>query len=344
MAFEGFPLVVGWELTLACNLRCSHCASSAGTPRPDELTLDEALALCDQFPALLVREVDFTGGEPLLRQDWPQIAARLREFRIPMRVVTNGLLLEESAPQLKEAGIDTVGVSVDGLEPTHDHIRCRPGLFAKVRAGIEAAVSAGLPVAAITAVNAVNLGELPQLAALLTDLGIAFWQVQPTFPFGRAREGAGLHLTSDHYLQLGEFVAHHRRTCGPGGLDLNPADGLGYYSDLDTRDRQWTGCCAGRAACGITSDGKVKGCLSMPDECIEGDLRERDLWDIWFDPRSFAYNREFGPGDLGEFCSGCEKGEDCMGGCCAMSLAGTGRFHNAPYCFLRLQRPSQPLT
>ena len=62
MGFESFPYVIGWELTLACNLRCRHCASSAGSPRGQELTLEESLAICDQFPALLVNEVIFTGG------------------------------------------------------------------------------------------------------------------------------------------------------------------------------------------------------------------------------------------------------------------------------------------
>ena len=62
MGYEGFPFIVGWELTLACNMRCRHCASAAGLPRARELTLDEALALCDQFPALAVQEVDFTAA------------------------------------------------------------------------------------------------------------------------------------------------------------------------------------------------------------------------------------------------------------------------------------------
>ena len=66
MGFEGFPFIVGWELTLACNLQCSHCASSAGVARQNEMELDEALAICAQFPALLVKEVDFTGGNPCL--------------------------------------------------------------------------------------------------------------------------------------------------------------------------------------------------------------------------------------------------------------------------------------
>jgi len=132
MVFEGFPLVIGWELTLACNLRCGHCASSAGTPRKNEFTLDEALHLCDQFPFLLVQEVDFTGGEPLLHPGWPEIAARLGELKIPIRMVTNGLLLKENIPRLLKAKIATVGVSLDGLETTHDRVRHRPGLFRQV--------------------------------------------------------------------------------------------------------------------------------------------------------------------------------------------------------------------
>ena len=55
MSFEGFPFVVGWELTLCCNLRCAHCGSSAGYARGDELTLEESLGLCDQMPELLVQ-------------------------------------------------------------------------------------------------------------------------------------------------------------------------------------------------------------------------------------------------------------------------------------------------
>ena len=114
-----------------------------------------------------------------------------------------------------------------------------------------------------------------------------------------------------------------------------PADGVGYFTDLDTRDIPWEGCGAGIATCGITSTGKVKGCLSLPDEFVEGDLRERDLWDIWFDDGAFAYNRQFSIADLGRNCAGCERGEQCRGGCCVMSFAATEQFHNDPYCFLR---------
>jgi radical SAM protein with 4Fe4S-binding SPASM domain len=333
MTFEGFPFVVGWELTLACNMRCGHCASSAGLPRSHELSLDEALELCDQFPALLIQEVDFTGGEPLLRTDWPKIAARLHELKIPVRMVTNGLLLKENVPLLADAGIATVGVSLDGMDATHDRIRKRPGLFNQVVAGIEAALAAGVPTAVITAVNDLNVHELPALLTFLRDLGIRHWQVQPTFSLGRAREGGELGLSESTFLNLGEFVRRHVATCEAAGFSMMPADGVGYFTEFDTRNPSWRGCGAGLASCGITSDGKVKGCLSLPDHLIEGDLRERDLWSIWFDDMSFAYNRRFSPPDLGEACAGCEFGEECRGGCTVMSYSATQGFHGDPYCF-----------
>lgn len=346
MAFERFPLVVGWELTLACNLRCGHCASSAGIPRPNEFSLKEALDLCDQFPALLVQEVDFTGGETLLHPDWINIAMRLSELRITTRLVTNGLLLKENIPLMKEADITTVGVSLDGLEFTHDLIRNRSGLFRQVIAGVEAALAAGLPTVVITAVNNRNVSDLPKLFDFLKRLGIRHWQVQPTFALGRAKEGKELWLSETSFMEMGEFIHKHVTACKTAGFRMMPADGVGYFTGLDTREPAWRGCAAGILSCGITSDGKVKGCLSFPDHLIEGDLRESDLWDIWFNDASFAYNRSFSLGELGEHCAGCEFGEYCKGGCAVMSYASTNQFHNDPYCFqgILARRNLQPST
>ncbi len=118
MAFEGFPFVVGWELTLACNLRCRHCASTAGLARENELSLDECLALCDQFPALLVQEVDFTGGEPLLHPGWERIAARLRELGITTRMITNGIgLTPDTVRRMKQVNFETRNNSEPRLIP-----------------------------------------------------------------------------------------------------------------------------------------------------------------------------------------------------------------------------------
>ncbi|MGD8793938.1 MAG: radical SAM protein [Anaerolineae bacterium] len=340
MGFEGFPLIVGWELTLACNLRCRHCGSSAALPRAQELTLEESLSICDQLPELLTQEVDFTGGEPLLKPGWSKIAARLAELDIHTKVLSNGLLLEpDMVARIKDVGIAGVGVSIDGLEATHDRIRGRDGLFRRVVAGIEEVQKADIPVSVITTVNALNIDELDELLLFLQSVGVNTWQVQPIFPLGRGL-ASDLQLSGEAYRQLGLFVQAQGEAADNGQLALMPGDSYGYFTELDTRQPPWRGCSAGVTACGITSEGKIKGCLSMPDELVEGDLRQNDLWEIWFHPDSFAYNRRWTPNDLGAFCQDCDRAIDCRGGCSAMSYGATGRFHNDPYCFYAIERGS----
>lgn len=332
MTFEGFPLIVGWELTLTCNLRCAHCGSAAGQPRRGELTTAEALELCEQFPALLVQEVDFTGGEPLLRADWPVIASRLIELGIPTNVLTNGIAVgPESVAKMKDVGISGVGISLDGLEATHDYVRSRNGSFAAVLDAMAAMQAASLPFNVITTVNALNLLELPDILALLRSLGVRCWRLQPLIHMGRVRSHTELHIERSAVARIGRFIKQARRA----GEDLQIicSDGLEYVDD--DSDQPWRGCSAGIISCGITSDGKVKGCLSMPDELVEGDLRQRTLWDIWFDPSSFAYTRGFAPSQLGDNCRTCEKGLECQGGCSSNSYCATGQFHNDAFCYYK---------
>lgn len=332
MPFEGFPLVVGWELTLGCNLRCRHCASAAGMKRSNELTLDESLALVDQFPALLVQEVDFTGGEALLNPGWEAIAWRLRELEIQVRMVSNGLALsKDTVERIRAAGITCVAVSVDGLEITHDSVRDMTGAWRRGLEGLRRVADAGLQAAAITAVNARAVRELSTMRPHLAAAGVTTWQLQPVFPWGRANEASDLRLDADSYLALGRFLETAEQV--HDGIEVRAADSCGYFCDGKGVGEGWMGCSAGIAAVGIMSDGRVKGCLSMPDELVEGSLRDADLWDIWFQPGAFAYTREFATGKLGANCKGCEKGEKCQGGCTAMSYTMTGAFHNDPYCF-----------
>ncbi len=336
MSFEGFPFVIGWELTLACDLRCAHCGSSAGSPRHRELSTTEALELCEQFPALLVQEVDFTGGEPLLRKDWAEIATRLIGLGIPTNLLTNGLALTaDTLARMKDVGISGVGISLDGLETTHDAIRNRKGSFTSVLQSIEGMQEAGLPLNVITTVNARNLRELPDLLKVLRQAGVAYWRLQPLIPMGRSLSHDDLHLDSSGILELGRFVRERRQNGETDSFQIICSDGLEYVDEEESCERPWRGCSAGITACGITSEGKVKGCLSMPDVLVEGDLRERTLWDIWFDPDSFRYTRCFIPEELGDNCKSCAKALECKGGCSSSSYCETGQFHNSALCFYK---------
>jgi len=342
MAFEGFPHLVGWELTLACNLRCRHCASSAGAVRTRELTLPEALAICEQFPELLVREVIFTGGEPFLNPGWAAIAAKLQDCNIKTGIVTNGLAITgDLIRQMKESGLKSAGISIDGPEAVHDGIRSVSGAFQKTVSGARHLAEAGIDLTVITSVTALNVTSLDQMFELVRSLGAWKWQLQPLFPTGRGQTHGDLHLSYDQFLQLGNFIREHGAIDPKHSLRIVPADSCGYFSELDLPEYGWRGCTAGLSSVGIMSDGRVKGCLSWPDWTAEGDLRHDDLWTIWFRESSFAHLRTFNPNQVEGVCQGCDCLAECAGGCEAMSLATTGKWHSDPYCYRRLLQLTQ---
>lgn len=86
------PQRVVWEITWRCNLRCHHCLVRGGKAN-NELSTDQALNLADSLAQLDVGAVTLTGGEPLMRKDWPQIASRLADHKISLVLSSNGHLL-----------------------------------------------------------------------------------------------------------------------------------------------------------------------------------------------------------------------------------------------------------
>lgn len=341
--FEGFPFILGWELTLECNLRCVHCGSSAGKRRVRELTIPECLDVCSQFPALMVQEVNFTGGEPLMYRGWEKVVNDLVSRSIRVRIISNGLLLTRGLiAKVHGLGVESMGLSLDGTQATHDSLRGHEGLYMHVLNCMDWILESGLDLTVLTTVSGINLPEIEGIHETLVSRGVRNWQVQPIFPWGRSLSNSNLRLTEEDYLTLGRTLHKYGTDEGGDGLRVMPADSFGYYTEMDTRMPSWGGCPAGIASCGITSNGDIKGCLSMPDELSEGNLRDRDLWDIWFDPGSFQYTRRFQNEDLGPNCRNCMKAPDCLGGCSTMSYTSTGRFHNDPFCLSRLTDSNLP--
>ncbi len=318
---------------MACNLRCRHCASSAGRPRSNELNTKEILNISDQLPDLLVQEVDFTGGEPLMHPDWEEIALHLKDLGITTQIITNGLALnQETVSRIKDAGIQGVAISLDGLEQTHDHIRAYDGAFKQVMKGIDLIQRVGIPVTILTTGNSLNYRELPDVLKLLSPLGVKRWRIQPLIPSGRVQNSPEMGMNMQILSEIEAFISEYEAVARSSDILLMRSDGLGYHIDSKPDENPWLGCSAGLATCSITSDGKVKGCLALPDDLVEGDLRKNELWDIWFHPDAFAFTRKFSLDDMGSNCRSCDRNELCRGGCSAKSYSNTGLFHNDPYC------------
>lgn len=329
------PKQVVWELTLQCNLHCIHCGSSAGTPRPNELTVQESTRLTNDLSALNTEEVCLMGGEPFLKQGWHTIAQAVTNAGMKLLLISNGYAIT-TYTFTKLIALDpyAVATSLDGAtSATHDRIRGVNGSHQKVLEFLSRLTTAGLPTTVITTVNKLNFAELPALKNFLLDKHIA-WQVQTAAPEGRFKKKYA--LSTEEFYAVGLFLATLRKHYTKEELPVIGAHCFGYHSQhLPSLGLAptWTGCQAGISTLSIKSNGDVIGCLSIPHAYSEGNIREKSLIDIWNDPDSFAYNRTFTTTHLGDNCNRCTFGESCKGGCMGMSTAFTDAPHNDPYCF-----------
>jgi radical SAM protein with 4Fe4S-binding SPASM domain len=323
-----------WEFTLACNLRCSHCGSSAGRARDDELSTEEAFGACEMLASVGCREVCLMGGEPLLRTDFIQVSKCIKQLGMKLSIVSNGVLMDRFASRISELGPEVVGISLDGMRESHERIRGE-GTWEKALEGIDALRRHGIQTTVITAVSKHNYRDLPRMRELLASRGVN-WQIQTAMPFGNfSRE---LTLSPEEFYATALFIAKEGLRDRSDRMRIAGAHCYGYFSKA-MPGSTWNGCTAGRSTMGMTSDGGVVGCLSMGnDRYVEGNVRDRHLSDIWNDDRSFAYTRQFKEGDLGGNCAGCRHGLKCGGGCNSVSLALTDRFHNDPYCFRSIEK------
>ena len=167
------------SLTDRCNLRCAYCMPPEGLdwlPAPEVLTGDEVTRLIRiGVEALGIREVRFTGGEPLLRRDLVSIIAATAALspRPEISLTTNGIGLDRRAAALRDAGLDRINVSLDTLRPEVFRKLTRRDRLSDVLAGLAAASAAGLTPVKVNAVlmRGVNDDEAPGLLRYCLDHG-----------------------------------------------------------------------------------------------------------------------------------------------------------------------------
>jgi radical SAM protein with 4Fe4S-binding SPASM domain len=205
----GGPFLVVWNLTYACNERCKHCYEDAGQHRP-ELTTEEAFLAIDKLSetaSVGLPALSFSGGEPLMRSDFFEIAS-YADKKIPyLSIATNGTLLtEDNVKRLKDVGIDYAEVSLDGAtREVHEEFRRVPGCFRKTLRGIENCISEDLPVCIATTVQKENFGELAKIMELAEEMGARFMHFN-YIPTGRAKAYVDLDLTPNERFSVLEVM------------------------------------------------------------------------------------------------------------------------------------------
>jgi radical SAM protein with 4Fe4S-binding SPASM domain len=163
-AAERQPIVV-WNITRRCNLRCIHCYSDSDAREyPGELTWDQCCSVLDDLAQFGVPGVLLSGGEPLIHPRFFDLAGYARGQGLRLTLSTNGTLIDRAAAQkLKDTGFAYVGISLDGIGPTHDYFRGRPGAFDKTAQAFRHCKAVGQKVGLRLTLSAHNLPDLDRI-------------------------------------------------------------------------------------------------------------------------------------------------------------------------------------
>ncbi|MBO4550814.1 MAG: radical SAM protein, partial [Bacteroidaceae bacterium] len=208
---------VFWESTVRCNIHCRHCGSdcrqSATTPdmpREDFFrVLDNIATKRDPREVFVI----LGGGEPLVREDVVECAQGIATRDFPWGMVTNGLYLTpEMLQKLKDAGLCSMTISLDGLEEQHTWLRRNPDCFRMASQAIDMLVAdRTLVYDVLTCVHQHNYDTLPELRDFLISKGVKDWRLATIFPVGRGAQDKDLQLSGEQLKGLLDFIRETRK-------------------------------------------------------------------------------------------------------------------------------------
>ena len=335
------PFLVVWDFTHNCNLNCKHCYSNSGATRETELTTKEAMEVVDQLADAGVIALAFSGGEPLSRKDFFEVARHAANRGLYVSVATNGTLLtKENVQKLKEAKINYVEVSIDGATAeTHDSFRGVPSAFDKAVAGLKRCVEEDLCACIATTATKSNIDEMPEILDLAEEIGAARFTYFNFIPTGRGKEHYDQDLSPEEREKLMLYLLD-RMSKGYKVTILTTApqlarvalqcQGPGDMATMSMAHMQTVkvskkavpladfigGCGAGRLYCSLSPQGDVHPCVFLPINV--GNLKKEKFGDVWLNSKLFnaLRNRD----NLKGACGKCDYKYIC-GGCRARANA-----------------------
>ena len=348
------PVVI-WNLIRRCNLTCMHCYSiSADIDFPGELSTAEVLGVMDDLKAFNVRALILSGGEPLLRRDLFEIAARGKALGFYLGLSTNGTLIDAPlARRIADAGFDYVGISLDGLQATHDRFRRKAGAFDASLAALRRCRDLGVKVGVRFTLTQDNFADLPGLLELVEAEGIPRFYLSHLNYAGRGnvnrKRDAHFRVTREalELLYARAWDAAQRGLHKDFVTGNNDADGVYalYWARRNVPEfdeprlraslAAWGGNASGVNVANIDNLGNVH-----PDtmwwDCTLGNVRARPFSAIWQDTRHpvMAGLKER-PRRVKGRCAGCAYFDVCGGNTRVRAMQVTGDpWAEDPGCYL----------
>lgn len=352
---HGSGPVVVWNSTRTCNLRCRHCYMSSDAKKyQNELTTDEAKKFIDDLADFKVPVLLFSGGEPLIRPDFFELAAYAQAKGIRPTLSTNGTLItREVAQKIKDIGVGYVGISLDGLREVNDKFRGKEGAFQAAMEGIQNCVAVGQRVGLRFTINHHNLAELDNIFDFIEAENIDRVCFYHLVYSGRGNQMMDEDVTPQESRQAMDIIIRRTRDFEARGLKKeiltvdNHCDGVYMYvKALAEGDNQLAqqihrliemngGNRSGIAFGEVDPMGYVH-----PDQFTQhhtfGNVRERKFSEIWQDETQPLLSglKDRKPLLKGR-CAKCKFLDNCNGNFRTRAEAKTGDFWESdPACYL----------
>ncbi len=303
------PYRMDLALTYRCNNECHHCYNARARSHP-EMSTEQWKRVIDNVWNLAIPHIVFTGGEPTLREDLPELVAYAEQKGMIAGLNTNGRRLSQPdyVKTLVKAGLDHVQITLEShLPEIHDELVNCPGTWKQTVAGVQNAVDSRLFVMTNTTLLQPNSSHMEDLLLFITELGV------PTIGLNSLiYSGKGLNVNSG--LQESELETYlsiakdHVQKTGQKLIWYTPTQ----YCHFDpvTQELGIKGCSAARYNMCVELDGSVLPCQSYYEPL--GNILE-DTWDsIWNHPLAVSIRER---ANVPQKCNGCSLLTECGGGC-----------------------------
>lgn len=240
----GYGPVVVWNLTRTCNLKCMHCySSSEAKVYENELTTTEGKQFLRDLAGFNVPVVLFSGGEPLARKDFFELAAYARELGLRVTISTNGTLIKpDVAEKIKDIGVGYVGISLDGIGANNDRFRGYQGAYEAALEGIRNCLAVGQKVGLRFTINKHNFAELNAIFDLLEREKIPRACFYHLVYSGRARHMKDEDISHQETRTVLDLIMERTEEMNRRGLNKeiltvdNHADGIYLYLKLKEKN------------------------------------------------------------------------------------------------------------
>ena len=308
-----------WECTLTCNAKCKHCGSSAEKKKYDgELTTEEIKSafkqIANDMDATKIL-INVTGGEPLVRKDlFDVMEYATNELGFHWGMTTNGILLnDENIEKLRKDNMETISISIDGLQETHDTFRGVPGAYEIIIKNIQKLRQAGYAkhIQVTTVFHKDNINQLEELYNVMLGLNLDSWRLASMDPIGRANENNELLLDGKEIRKLLDFIKSKKKDKRLV-LEYGCPGFLGLEYEKEVR-RNYFYCRTGINVASILYNGDLFVCPNVPrmSRFIQGNIRKDNFKNVW----NNKY-KEFRKKDRTKCdeCNKCKYWEYCLGG------------------------------